>query len=142
MMGRLYSRKRLDDFDAPRGPKGVTRPAERDRYILSKRLGSPYRSGRSAHWGAGQEPESASGEARGGGGLGAILTAGAQGQKEKAAERNRVWQFHEWDLNSVFSFRGTILAFEFFYNDGWCSSRVAYQAPRLLHARGAFYFSI
>jgi ATP-dependent DNA ligase len=31
----------------PRGPKSEKRPAD---VVVSKRVGSPYRSGRSAHW--------------------------------------------------------------------------------------------
>ena len=34
----------------PRGPKGDKRPADVIGAFLSKRLGWPYRSGRSAHW--------------------------------------------------------------------------------------------
>ena len=41
--------------------------------IVSKRLGSPYRSGRSAHWVKVKNP---SGEARGGRGLGALNKKG------------------------------------------------------------------
>ena len=40
--------------------------------IVSKRLGSPYRSGRCPPMGQGQEPESARSHTRGGGGLGAL----------------------------------------------------------------------
>jgi uncharacterized membrane protein len=40
---------------------------------VSKRLGSPYRSGRSAHWVKVKNPECPSGHTRGGRGLGAIM---------------------------------------------------------------------
>jgi hypothetical protein len=46
--------------------------------IVSKRLGSLYRSGRVAAFGQNQKPECASGEARGRGGLGQVGTCCGQ----------------------------------------------------------------
>jgi hypothetical protein len=46
--------------------------------IVSKRLGSPYRSGRSPHWGQGQKSECARREAGGRGGLGPVRTVGGR----------------------------------------------------------------